>query len=274
MLRLFDGPFGLWRLIMHRLNHRFLQHFAVTLLTLVFLPVVLGAELKDSLGVVSNTNRSAVASQEKIDALSRETQILLEEYRKLQDGSEYQAAYTRELEELDRTQQRQIQDLQEQIVQARITRQRIVPLMRSMVDALEKFVVLDLPFQHEERIHAVLQLKQRLNQPDLSVSAKFRLLLEAYQLEQNYGGNMAAWRGPLLFQGEELSVEYLRVGRTALYFQSLDGETSGYWNAADDGWMTLAPEYNRELSQALRSAKNLTAPQLLQLPLMAPGGDS
>ena len=191
---------------MHRQLHRFLRDIAVTLLTLLLMSGVRGAELEDSLGVVSNTNRSAVASQEKIDALSRETQILLEEYRKLQDGSEYQAAYTRELEELDRAQQRQIQDLQEQIVQARITRQRIVPLMRSMVDALEKFVVLDLPFQHEERINAVLQLKQRLNQPDLSVSAKFRLLLEAYQLEQNYGGNMAAWRGPLLFLGEELSV--------------------------------------------------------------------
>ncbi len=51
MLRLFDGPIGWWRLITHRLNHRFLQHFVVTLLTLVFLPVVLGADLEDSLRV-------------------------------------------------------------------------------------------------------------------------------------------------------------------------------------------------------------------------------
>jgi len=246
----------------------------VTLLTLLFLSGVHGAELTDSLGVVSETNRSAVESQQKIDELSRETQALLQEYRKLLDGSEYQAAYTRELEELDRAQKTQIQGIQEQIAQARITRQRIVPLMRSMADALEKFVVLDLPFQHEDRISAVLQLKQRLNQPGLSVSARFRLLLEAYQQEQDYGGNIAAWRGPLQLQGEQLSVEFLRLGRVALYFQSLDGETSGYWNAADGDWMILAPGYNRDLGQALRAAKNLTAPQLLQLPLMAPGGDS
>ena len=117
---------------MHRLLHRFLRDIAVSLLTLFFLPGVYGAELEDSLGVVSKTNRSDVASQEKIDELSRETQGMLEEYRKLLDGSEYQADYTRELEELDRTQRTQIEGLQEQIAQARITRQRIVPLMRSM----------------------------------------------------------------------------------------------------------------------------------------------
>ena len=237
-------------------------------------PVLGAAEVKDSLEVVSGTNRSAAQTQEKIDQLSRETRDLLEEYRKLKDGSEYQAAYTRELEQLDQAQQAQIEDLQRQISQARITRQRIVPLMRSMADALEKFVVLDLPFHQEARIGAVLQLKQRLGEPSLSVAAKFRLLLEAYQLEQSYGDKVEAWRGPLQFEGEQLSVEYLRVGRVALYFQSLDGESSGYWDAAGQAWQALDPDYNRSLAQAMRVARNLTAPQLLQLPMPGPGSES
>lgn len=255
-------------------NCRMFQCIAPILLALLVIPQIHAAQVKDSLDVVSKTNRSAVASQKKVDEAARATRDLLEEYRKLEDGSEYQAAYTRELEELDRAQQLQIEGLQEEIAQARVTRQRIVPLMRSMADALEKFVVLDLPFHHEERINAVLQLKQRLNQPDLSVSAKFRLLLEVYQLEQDYGGKIEAWRGPLQFGGEDLSVEYLRVGRTALYFQTLDGETSGYWNAEEDSWIALDTDYNRDLAQALRVAKNLVAPKLLQLPMMAPGGES
>ena len=255
-------------------NRNVLQGIVAALPILLLTAAVHAADVKDSLDVVAKTNRGAVDSQKKIDDLSRETQGMLEEYRKLQDGSEYQAAYTRELEELDRAQQVQIEGLQQQIAQARITRQRIVPLMRSMADALEKFVVLDLPFHHEDRINGVLQLKQRLNQPDLSVSAKFRLLLEAYQLEQDYGSKIEAWRGPLQFQGEELSVEFLRVGRTALYFHSLDGQASGYWNAGEDSWIALDTDYNRSMAQAMRVAKNLTAPQLLQLPMLAPGGDS
>jgi hypothetical protein len=143
-----------------------------------------------------------------------------------------------------------------------------------MADALEKFVVLDLPFHHEDRINAVLQLKERLNRPELSASAKFRLLLEAYQLEQAYGSNLEAWRDSLEFQGRELSVEFLRVGRVAIYFQSLDGATSAYWDAALDEWIELDERYNRPLLQAMRVARNLTAPQLLHLPLVAPGGES
>lgn len=255
------------------LNHSFFKAFAASLL-LAFGCGVRAAEVKDSLEVVGKTNRSAVESQKKIDAFARDTQSMLEEYRKLQDGTEYQAAYTRELEELQLAQQQQIDELREQIAQARITRQRIVPLMRSMADALETFVVLDLPFQHEDRINAVLQLKQRLNQPDLSVSAKFRLLLEAYQIEQGYGGSIEAWRGPLQFSGQDLSVEFLRVGRVALYFHSLDGKTSGYWNTGQDAWLALDADFNRSMAQAMRVAKNLTAPQLLQLPLSVPGGES
>ncbi len=255
-------------------NCKMLQGIVATVLTLLVVPEIHAAEVVDSLDVVAKTNRDAVASQQRVDESAQATQGMLEEYRKLQDGTEYQAAYTRELEELDRAQQLQIAGLQEQIAQARVTRQRIVPLMRSMADALEKFVVLDLPFHHEQRISSVLQLKQRLNQPDLSVSAKFRLLLEAYQLEQDYGGKIEAWRGPLQFAGEDLSVEYLRVGRAALYFHSLDGETSGYWDAKEDSWITLDADYNRGLAQALRVAKNLVAPRLLQLPMRVPGGDS
>jgi len=258
----------------HRKHHTFRLGIALLLLLLLAVPGAWAAEVRDSLKVVSGTNRSAVESQKKIDALSVETRDLLEEYRKLQDGSDYQSAYTRELEELDRAQNEQIELLQEQIARAKITRQRIVPLMRSMADALEKFVVLDLPFHHEERISAVLQLKQRLNQPDLSVSARFRILLEAYQLEQDYGDRIEAWRGPLQFQAEELSVQFLRVGRVALYFQSLDGSTSGYWDAAADSWEVLEAGHNRALVQALRVARNQSAPQLLQLPVMAPGGES
>ena len=232
------------------------------------------AKLEDSQKVVKATNTSAASSQQKIDQLSRDSEALLQEYRRLRNGIEYQDAYTLELQQLDASQKQQIETLQRQIEDARITQQRIVPLMRSMADALEKFVVLDLPFHHEQRISSVLQLKQRLQQPGLSISARFRLLLEAYQLEQDYGLNIEAWRGPLQLQDEQLSVEYLRIGRIALYYQSLDGKNSGYWDTASQTWHTLAAQYNQPIAAAMRVAKNQSAPQLLSLPMAMPGASS
>ncbi|TDG13666.1 DUF3450 domain-containing protein [Seongchinamella unica] len=227
------------------------------------------ATLDESLERVAETNRSAADSQRKIDSLSRETRILLEEYRSLRESSEYQQAFTRELEQLQESQDARIESLNRQIAQARITRQRILPLMRAMADALEQFVLLDLPFHQEERLAGVLQLKQRLDRPDLSVSARFRLLLEAYQIEQNYGTTLEAWRGPLSLGGETRSVEYLRLGRTAYYYQSLDRQSSAYWDPAGRSWITLSPEHNRALAQAMRVARKQAAPQLLSLPVMA-----
>jgi len=235
---------------------------------------VSGQKLQDSLEVVASTNRSAEKSQQKIDQLSRDTRVLLEEYQSLKESAEYQEAYTRELEQLAASQTEQIESLQKQIAQARITRQRILPLMRSMADSLEKFVVLDLPFHQEERVNAVLQLKQRLDRPGISVSARFRLLLEAYQLEQDYSSTVEAWRGPLQLDGEQLSVEYLRLGRAAFYYQSLDRKRSGYWDREQQDWIALDAGHNRQLTQAMRVARKQTAPQLLELPLVAAGGDS
>ncbi len=234
-------------------------------------PALAAQDLQDSLEVVSATNRQAEQSQQTIDQLSRDTRAMLEEYRSLRESSEHQAAYTRELELLDASQKTRIKSLQQQIAQARITRQRILPLIRSMADALETFVVLDLPFHQEERVGAVLQLKQRLDNPGLSVVARFRLLLEAYQLEQNYSATVEAWRGPLQLNDETLSVEYLRLGRAALYYQTLDREHSGYWHRQQQSWLPLDNSHNRALSQAMRVARSETAPQLLELPLLMSG---
>ena len=251
---------------------RFVTFPCIVLAVLIctWMPAVFAAPVKESLDVVSGTNRKAANSQKRIDRLSAQTRVLLEEYRRLEEGTEYQAAYTRELEQLDRGQREQITELHRQIEDAEITRRRIIPLMRSMADALEQFVVLDLPFHQEERLNGVLLLKRRLYQPDLSIAEKFRLLLEAYQLEQGFGNNLEAWRGQLPWKGEKLTVEFFRVGRVALYFQSLNGSLCGYWNTAQDKWISLDSKYNRDVAKALRVAKSLVAPQLVQLPMLTP----
>jgi len=253
----------------------FKQLFAcISLATFLGLSGVQAAELKDSQKVISETNREAAESQQNIDRLAAEAQALLEEYRRVQNGAEYQAAHTRELNQLKDSQEVRIHSLKRQIEEAGVTQQRIVPLMLSMADSLEKFVVLDLPFHQQERINSVLQLKQRLRQPDLPLSVRFRLLFETWQLEQDYGATIEAWRGPLDLAESSLSVEFLRIGRLALYYQSLDGLNSGYWDKSGQNWVRLDADYNLAIAKALRVAKNQVAPELLSLPMApAPGAE-
>jgi hypothetical protein len=243
----------------------------ICLVASVITPGLYAAVLKDSQEVLSKTNTEATRSQQSIDRLAGETQARMEEYRRVQNSAEYQEAYTRELQQLNASQEVRIESLKRQVEEAGITQQRIVPLMRSMADSLEKFVVLDLPFHHQERINAVLQLKQRIRQPDLPLSVKFRLLLEIWQLEQDYGVTIETWRGPLDLSDVTLSVEFLRVGRVALYYQSRDGLNSGYWEKSEKRWLPLSAEYNQPITRAVRVARDQVTPELLSLPMVPPG---
>ncbi len=225
------------------------------------------AQLEDSRKVTEQTNKAGSASQQKIENLSRETRALLDEYKKLLHNAEYQDAYNKELQRLKEEQEAQISSLQEQINEIEVTQQRIMPLMNSMAETLEEFILLDLPFHQEQRLSSVLVLKQQIKSASIPTPDKMRSVWEAYQIETDYGRTIETWRGPLNTDGTERSVEFLRVGRIALFYQTLDGEESGYWTASAKGWKPLPDSYNSSIKQGIRVASNQLAPQLLNLPL-------
>ena len=191
----------------------------------------------------------------------------MEQYQSIILNTEYQDAYNAQLQQLQQNQSDQIASLKEQLNDISVTQMRIMPLMLSMADALEKFIVLDLPFQQEKRINGIIKLKQHLRNPALSVPDKYRLVLEAYQIESNYGRTLDAYRDKLQ-QGEvDISVQFLRIGRIALYYQSLDGQLSGIWDKANGNWQLLPNNMNDNIKQAVRVASNRVAPELLNLPV-------
>ncbi|GAA5317790.1 MAG: DUF3450 domain-containing protein [Candidatus Pelagadaptatus aseana] len=247
---------------------RTLKHLWCAATLLLTCNQVGAATVNDSLKVVETTNRSAIASQKKVDKLALETQRMLEEYQRILRNTEYQDAYNAQLQQLKQNQAMEIDALKQQLNDINVTQMRIVPLMFSMVDALEKFVVLDLPFQQADRISAVVQLKQQLRNPSLSVPNKYRMLLEAFQVESDYGRTLDAYQGRLSEGEVERSVNFLRVGRIALYYQTLDGQESGLWHVENDQWQVLPETMNHAIKQAMRVARNQLSPQLMNLPVI------
>ena len=61
-------------------------------------------------------------------------------------------------------------------------------------------------------------------------SEKFRRVMEAYQIEMDYGRTLEAYSGLHTVDGQERDVDFLRVGRTAFIFQTRDGSSLGIWN--------------------------------------------
>lgn len=175
--------------------------------------------------------------------------------------------------------QRQIEDQEQQLENIQQAsegvpdlQRQIPPLLTRMVDGLDEFVSLDLPFYEEERTERVAELQTMLEDSSISLAQKMRRVLEAYQIEVEYGRTVEAYQGQLeLEDGDIQRVNYLKLGRIALMYQTV-GESgrSGIWNPDEGEWQELGGGFRNPVRQALRMARNQVAPELVLLPLWPP----
>lgn len=210
----------------------------------------------------------AKASQARIEQLDDTSREMLAEYRNALQQAEALKGYNQQLQELVVAQRQELAGYQEQLDGIERTQEAVTPQMRRMVEVLGEFIAADLPFLPDERSDRLAQLQELLPRADVSLAEKYRRILEAYQVESDYGRTLEAWRGELPVDGAaSRSVEFLRLGRVMLYYQTLDGHESGWWNPQKRGWQTLDGSARRPLHQAIAIARQEQAPALLDLPV-------
>ena len=215
-------------------------------------------------------NRQEAKLQNRIEQLDDETQAMLEEYQRLSRELEVSRIYHDQLERLVASQVEDKAAIQEQMADLELTQREIVPLMLRMVDALADSLQADLPFLTRDRQLRLEQLRALMDRADVNIGEKYRRVLDALQIEMEYGRTIEAYRGDL-GQGEDRrTVDMLRVGRVGLYYQTLDRQEVGQWNADTRSWEALPPHYRLPIRNGLRIARNQAAPELLRLPIHAP----
>ena len=220
-------------------------------------------------GVVSEriaVDEQAKASQDRIDQLDDETQKLLGEYRKAVADAESYARYADQLEVQVRSQTEEMDAINRQLLEVESTSREIAPLMQKMLDTLEEFVALDVPFLKEERANRVKLLREMMARADVTFSEKYRRIVEAYQVEMEYGRTIEAYEGKL---ADDRTVQFLRVGRVSLLYQTLDGRETGYWDAGQTGWV-VDDHYGHRFKEGIAVAKKVRAPEMLFVPVPAP----
>lgn len=227
-------------------------------------------QLQSLLKKTEARNLAAQQSQANINMIVQGTRDLMGEYvgvTKELDGLE---VYNKILEKQLANQRKEMDDLNYSITQVKVIHRQVTPLMLRMVDGLEQFIKLDLPFLLEEREKRVAFLKKLLEQSDVNVPEKFRRVLEAYSIENDYGRSIETYKGNLPIEGVSREVEFLRIGRIALLFQTIDREFSGVWDNKKKDWVPLGAEYRNEIYKGRRMAKKQIAPELLMVPVQAP----
>ncbi|GLS83874.1 DUF3450 domain-containing protein [Paraferrimonas haliotis] len=212
---------------------------------------------------------AAEKSQQKIDRYYDQAQDMLFEYGTTEDQRESLKGYNDYVAGLVADQEATMQAIQADIDYVETLRQGVVPLMFKMVDTLEQFVALDLPFEQESRKFRIDNLKSLLNSADVSLAEKYRLILDAYDIENDYGRFVSATEGKLDVNGNEVLVDFFRLGRVALYAQSLDQKSAWMYDANTKTWNELDGRYLRELTKGIRIARKQGANDLFSLPVPA-----
>jgi hypothetical protein len=214
-------------------------------------------------------NDKAAAVQKEVDKLSDETGDLLEQYRTALKQIDAITVYNSQMRSLIASQEAEMNSLGNQVDRVEIVGRSVTPLMLRMIAALEQFVKLDVPFLLDERTKRVEDLNQTMSRADVSTAEKFRQIMEAYQIENEFGRTIEAYRGTLQVEGKEITVDFLRFGRIALVYQSLDESMTGTWNKQERKWESLDSSYRSAIRQGMRIARKQAAPDLIRLPLSA-----
>jgi FtsZ-binding cell division protein ZapB len=227
--------------------------------------------LKSAVETKLQGQKEVITSQKKVDSLVEKTRDLAQEYRDAIRKSDSIGTYNDQLAKLIKQQKKDLHAIQRQLDNVEETQRSIVPLMLKMIDTLDKFVALDLPFLLVERQQRVASLKEMMDRPDVTLPDKYRRIMEAYQIEMEYGRTIETYTDTVKMDGQEYTVNILRVGRLLMNFQTLDGDSSGSWNKESKSWKKLPSEYNRSINQGIQIAKKQAPPELIKLPVDVAG---
>jgi len=176
--------------------------------------------------------------------------------------------YNTQIEQQLRSQEQEIASLEQQIAGMDATAVDVQAMLQRMYDELVTFVQNDVPFFKQERDERMQRITELMQNVEASPSEKFRRLMEAYQIEMEYGRTMSAYRQTL---DDGRDAEVVRLGRIVLLYRVMEGGETGYWDNTQKQWVA-APESRAAIENALSIAKEEKAPDLIIVPVPAPQG--
>ncbi|MDH3549544.1 MAG: DUF3450 domain-containing protein [Gammaproteobacteria bacterium] len=208
----------------------------------------------------------AQQSQERINTIVEGTRSLEDQYRAINKEIDGLKVYNRLMRAQVEGQTATLEDISLSMDQVDVINRQVFPLMERMIDGLEQSISLDVPFLMEERTKRIDDLKSIMERSDVTVAEKFRKVMEAYQIENDYGTSSEYYTESLTIDGATRSFNMLRIGRIGLYFQSDDTKITGRWNNDSRSW-EIDNSARNEVRKGLRMARQLIAPELIIIPV-------
>ena len=216
--------------------------------------------VNESITIRRNTQKSA-------DQWSEERLKLKGKYETLETDNDRLKVENNALKKNSADRRASIDALEGEIAQISRISEELLPFLEQTYDRLAKWVKEDVPFLPDERRKRLETLRRILDDPLVSTGEKFRKTMEALSVEAEYGNTVEAYREEIIIDEQKIQVNIFRLGRISLFFQSLDGEKTGYFDPAEFVWKEFPPQYNRQINAAMEMGAKRKPVDLLILPL-------
>ena len=242
----------------------------VSLLLVIFCFSAYSDSVQPVISAQVENDKEAETSQQAVSKMASKTKDLMEEHRQTLILIEDTRVYNEQLRKNIESQKEEKLSLRQQIRDVKNMDKQIVPLMLEMLDSLEVFLQLDIPFLKKERESRLRELRTMMNRADITSSEKYRRILEAYQLENEYGRTIGVYQGLKSIGDKEVTVDFLRIGRVSLIYQTFDGKKQGYWSLKEKKWIPLPSKYGKAVFSGIKVARKQMAPNLITAWLAPP----
>lgn len=213
----------------------------------------------------------AQKSQVRINKLQDEATDLIEKFKQVSKTIEGLRVYNAQLDKQLSSQREIMARLEESISQVTVIQRQIQPLVLEMLDAIEQFVELDAPYRKEARLARIADVRELMDNADVTIAEKFRQVLEIYSIESEYARKVDTYETTLNVGGQDIQVNILAIGRVALMYQTPDGTLNGVWDRETNQWVELdSGEYKTPVRNAIRIAQKKAQNDIMLLPIAAP----
>jgi hypothetical protein len=226
---------------------------------------VVEVNMESVLEVGRDNQQLSATSQDKIDATERQTDKIVNEYKVVSKQVEGLKLYNAQKRIQIQAQLDLMDKLDEQLVQVVVMQRQIPPLAGKMLDSLETFIKLDTPFRAEERRARVDLVRSSMSKPKVTASEQVRQVLEAYNIEAEYGRKIDTYEDKL---ADGTVVNILVIGRIGMFYQTKDERTSGRWDNEVGEWVELPGSYRKPIRDGIRMAKKLAPVDMLLMPVI------
>jgi Protein of unknown function (DUF3450) len=224
-------------------------------------------EAKSLSDTVAKTVETQQQTQKKQEAWAEEKNDLAARYRAAKAQVDYlektKAFEQNEVSELDKG----IAELNRRMIESAKLKDNLEDSLNVVVNHLDNFIKQDIPFLMDERHARIASVRDAIAKPEVSAAEKLRRVLEALQVEANYGNTVDVSQERIKVGNDDVSADVIRVGRVSVFWRSPDGKRVGEYDRASNQWVELDHKYTESINDVRDMVLRLRSTKVITLPL-------